>query len=55
MFTVNRLRGLQEELECIASCLSMKSDDRHDMVAIKMKLPIEDKAGHKESKSYSTR
>ena len=49
-FTVNRLRGLQEELECITSSLSLKADGRNDMAAIKMKLFVEDKTGHKESK-----
>ena len=49
-FTVNRLRGLQEELECIKSCLKLKSDGNHEMSGIKMKLFAEDKAGVKESK-----
>ena len=50
IFTVNRLRGLQEELECILSCLVMKADGNNDMASIKMKMFVEDKAGHKESK-----
>ena len=51
-FTVNRLRGLQEELEslCITSCLVLKTNGSHDMAAIKMKMFVGDKAGHKESK-----
>ena len=49
-FTVNRLRGLQEEIECIKSCLKLKSEGNHEMSGIKMKLFAEDKAGVKESK-----
>ena len=26
LFTVNRLRGLQEELECLTSCLLLKAE-----------------------------
>ena len=45
IFSVNRLRGLQEELECISSCLLMKADGNKDMASIKMKMFVEDKAG----------
>ena len=50
LFTVNRLRGLQEELECIASCLLLKAEGNNDMASMKMKMFVGDKAGHKESK-----
>ena len=50
VFTVNRLRGLQEELECIASCLLLKASCNNYMAALKMKMFVEDETGHKESK-----
>ena len=50
LFTVNRLRGLQEELECLTSCLLLKAEGNNDLSAMKMKMFVEDKAGHKESK-----
>ena len=50
IFIVNRLRGFEEELECIASCLLLKASGNNGMAAIKMKMFVEDKAGHKESK-----
>ena len=50
LFTANRLRGLQEELECIASCLLLKSEGNNDLASMKMKIFVHDKAGHKESK-----
>ena len=49
-FTVNRLRGLQEELECISSYLGLRASGHVYMAAIKMRMFEEDKAGHKESK-----
>ena len=48
-FTVSRLGGLQDELECISSCLGLKANGDLDMAVIEMRMFMEDKAGHKES------